>query len=800
MMTTRITLLSAFFLSSLSGMATAQDLPAPAPSNTVETDAVFVPQLRNARLPVMDPNSQKQVQNLPTNPTAGEGEPAFGRLAVVVPQVTALVKIHNTRAETELKFSCQNIGQETLQAPIVVPLPTNAQDLKTTPGVDQKNNPVPGGQSALVSAEDALPVWQNLAKQLADPAPLEFCGHPLLKSSPVYLPPGESQSVIMQYGMTCPTDAGRVDYVLPRSESVQYAVPWSVAVDVRCDQPIATVYSPSHKLETKRLSANSLQVKMDEADANQPGGFWLSYLIDQGGLSATLFTQPDDTTPEADGTFLFLAGVPALPKDGKGIPRELTLALDRSSSMQGKKLEQVRAAATQVLKSLDDGESFNIITYNDKITTFAEKPVKKTTETFDAACKFIEAVEPRGGTNLHRALEESIKQQPTPRTLPIVLFFTDGLPTVGETSELTIREVIAKQNPHGQRIFTVGVGVDVNTVLLDSIAKSSRAQPTFVLSTENIKAKVSEVFQSLESPVLADAVLTIQSKANQTDAKRVRDVFPNPLPDLFQDDHMVVLGRYHGTEPLTFEVTGNYLGNEKTFAFTFPLQDQPAYPFVSRLWATQKIAALVEEIRKSGANADPYDILINPKQDPKLKSQAEEVLKLTTRYGILTEYTAFLAKDGELNPSQQLDMAYRNFDERAVKTRVGLSSVNQSVNNTALQREYSLNRGNYYWNANMEREAVPNVQQLGNGAFFLRGNTWVDGRLIGDPNIAPDNVITFGTREHQKLLDRLVENGEHAPLSLGGNVLMEIDKKPVLIRGAEPTASPTVGKGIPAKE
>jgi hypothetical protein len=319
-----------------------------------------------------------------------------------------------------------------------------------------------------------------------------------------------------------------------------------------------------------------------------------------------------------------------------------------------------------------------------------------------------------------------------------------------------------------------------------------------VLSTENIKAKVSEVFKSLERPVLADAVLKIQSEG-RAGSERVRDVFPSPLPDLFQDDHMVVLGRYEGTEPLSFLVTGNYLGEEKTFTFTFPIQNQPAYPFVSRLWATQKIAALVEEIRRSGANADPYDILINPKQDPKLKSQAEEVLKLTTRYGILTEYTAFLAKEGELNPSQQLDMAYRNFDERAVKTRVGLESVNQSINNTALQREYSLNRANYYWNANMERVAVPNVQQLGNGAYFLRGTTWVDGRLLGQTNIAPKEVITFGTLEHQKLLSRLVEQGEHAPLSLSGNVLMEIDDKPVLIRGVERTPNPAAGKEVPAK-
>lgn len=782
-------------------MAVAQDRPAPAPSDSIETTTALVPQLRQAVLPAAGLESQKKAEPVAPAQTVPRGDQPLGRRSLVIPKVSALVKLKNTRALTELKIQCDNTGEETIQAPIVVPLPAVAQSVKAATGYDQKGNPTPGGQSEVVPAEEALPVWQNLAKQMADPAPLEFCGHPLLKSNPVYLPAGESQDVKMLYTFTCPSEGCRVDYVLPRSESVEYTTPWAVQVDIQSDQPISTVYSPSHKLETKRLSAHSVQVKLDEADASQPGGFWLSYLTDEGELSATLFLQSDDTTPEADGTFLFLAGVPVLPKDGKAIPRELTLALDRSSSMQGKKLEQVREAATKVLESLDEGESFNIITYNDKVTAFAEKPVKKTAQTFDAACKFIDAVEPRGGTNLHGALTESIRQQPTPRTLPIVLFFTDGLPTVGETSEATIREVIARQNPHGQRIFTVGVGVDVNTPLLESIAKGSRAKPTFVLSTENIKAKVAEVFQSLERPVLADAVLKIHSAGKPTETSRASDVFPNPLPDLFQDDHLVVLGRYQGTEPLTFLVQGNYLGHEKTFAFTFPLKDQPSYPFVSRLWATQKIAALVEEIRESGANADPYDILANPKQDPKLKAQAEEVLKLTTRFGILTEYTAFLAKEDEaMDPAKQLEMAYENFNERAVKTRVGLGSVNQSINNTIQQREYSLNRANYYWNANMERVGVSNVQQLGNGAFFRRGTTWVDGRLVARPDVAPQNVITQGTPEYQKLLGRLVKQGEHAPLSLSGNVLMQIGDKPVLIRAAGNAVPPRVGREVPAKE
>ena len=781
------------------GVGSAQELPAPSIGREADSvdrvvESIVVPQIRTS----------VKLLDQPASPAAGvSGTPQIPEISATscaISKVSARVTIENEVAETLLEFQCTNVGKQLFRAPIAVPLPANARLPEKTSPFHLKGGNRPAEE--VVPPRQALPVWQNLAKQLADPAPIEFFGYPLLKTGPVELQPGESQPVRVNYIATCPSEGSRYDYVLPRSESVEYAVPWSMQVDITSDQPIATVYSPSHKLETRRLSAHSIQVKVGEKEAAQPGSFWLSYLLDQGGLSATLFTQSDDATPGADGTFLFLAGVPAGLSEEKAISRELTLALDRSGSMQGKKIDQVREAAVQVLDGLKDGESFNIITYNDQVDSFSEKPVRKTAETFEAACRFIEDMKPRGGTNLHAALLESVKQQPTPRSLPIVLFLTDGLPTVGETEEVKIRDVVATQNPHNQRFFTVGVGVDVNTPLLETIASETRAQPTFVLPTENVKTRLSQVFESLERPILTDAVLET-GEPGGSKPKRIRDVFPEPLPDLFQDDQLVVLGRYQGTEPLTFRIRGNYLGEEKTFQFTFPIKDRPSSPFVSRLWATQKIAALVQEIRKSGATADPYDILANPKQDPKLKQLAEEILQLTTRYGILTEYTAFLAQDGSrwLDQNEQLERAYRNFDERAVKTRVGLSSVNQSINNTLLQRQYHLNSANGYWDANMRRVAVPNVQQFGNGAFFLRGTTWVDGRLVDRPNIQPEQVVTFGSSDYQRILSGLVQEQKHTPLSLG-DVLMEIDNKTVLIRSRERPAAPpetTPAKGVPAK-
>ncbi len=115
----------------------------------------------------------------------------------------------------------------------------------------------------------------------------------------------------------------------------------------------------------------------------------------------------------------------------------------------------------------------------------------------------------RGGTNIHDALLEALRQPPSEGTLPIVLFMTDGLPTVGQTSEAAIRELARKGNPHQRRIFTFGVGVDVNTPLLEKIAYESRATTTFILPSEDVEVKVADVFKRLRGPVLADPELSV---------------------------------------------------------------------------------------------------------------------------------------------------------------------------------------------------------------------------------------------------------------------------------------------------
>jgi Ca-activated chloride channel family protein len=215
--------------------------------------------------------------------------------------------------------------------------------------------------------------------------------------------------------------------------------------------------------------------------------------------------------------------------------------------MAGPKLDQVKAAALQVIEGLNDGEGFNLIVYNEAVEMFAAQPVIKNAETTKQARDYISALRVSGGTNIHDSVVEALRQKPLDGMLPLVLFLTDGLPTIGQTSEKAIREAVAKGNPHQRRVFTFGVGVDVNTPLLSRIARETRASAEFVLPKEDVEVKVGRVFDRLRGPLLTRPALRVLDDPN-----RVSDLIPSPLPDVFEGEQILLSGTYRGEAPLHF--------------------------------------------------------------------------------------------------------------------------------------------------------------------------------------------------------------------------------------------------------
>ncbi len=693
--------------------------------------------------------------------------------AVKVTRVEADIDIVEAVATTTLEIHLENTTSSRQEAELIVPIADEA----VVSGFAYDG---PSGEitAQVLPKEEAERIYNQLVAQIRDPALAEFVGYNLIGTSVFPIEPRATQRVRLTYEHLLVVEDNRVDYVLPRTESLQYQVPWKISVDIEANQPISTVYSPSHQVYSLRQGDGTINVMTDPDAEFTPGAFQLSYLIESDQISASLLAYPGEDNDA--GYFLLLAGVSAeRPADAAAIKREVTLALDCSGSMSGEKIRQAKDAAIQVVSGLDDGEAFNVILYDSAIKTFSPSPVLKDPAMEVAAHNYIGAISAGGSTNLHGALQTALSQTPTEGMLPLVLFLTDGLPTSGITSEVAIRDLAVYSNPYERRVFTFGVGYNVNAPLLDGLAQLSRAQSFFVLPGDDVETTVTGVFKSLAGPVFSDPSLRILDAEGQEAIGRTQDILPVLLPDLFEGDRLVILGRYIGEAPLTFEFSGNYLGQPETFSHTFDFaKASKDHGFIPRLWASRKIAELINSIRQLGADPSITE------DDPVIKELAESIVTISTEYGIITEYTAFLAREGtDLGDwTDVLGQATGELVDRGAGVRSGEGAVNQSINIDMQRAQDVLNRDSSYLNSDMERTRIVNAQQANDLTFYFKDGRWIDSRLVTvEAMVTPHRTVEFGSDEFFEVANDLAEENRQGALAFAQDILLLLDGEIILI-------------------
>lgn len=714
-----------------------------------------------------------------------------GRVGVAA--VAVDIDIVGQVATTTLRVSLNNPTRTTQEVELMLPVPRAA----VVRGFDF------GGAGGAPSAEvlpaaRARALYDSIVARVKDPALLEFADFDTLRSSVFPVTPGKGQIVKVVYEHVLVADGDRVDYVLPRSESLgPNWIPWTVEARIRAPRPIAALYSPTHAMTELRAAPSDVRMRLDVNGAREPGPIRFSWLLEGNGLAATLYLHPD---ARGGGYFLLLCGLPPAAADAPKTKREILLVIDRSGSMRGEKFEQARAAAIQIVAGIEDGEWFNIFDYSSSIASFSAQPVQRSERTLADATAYLQRLTPDGGTDIHGALTDALRQNHAPGTHPIVLFLTDGMPTVGVTDETRIRGDAVTENRHARRVFTFGVGHDVNAPLLDQLAMQSRATSTYVQPAENVEAKVSEVYRRLHGPRLTAPSLRVLDAQGVAAPQRVADVEPRTLPDLYDGDQLLVLGRLRGDGDLVFEIEGERLGRSTTFRFPFRVRSTGEdCAFVPRLWASRRIASLLDDLRMSGA--DPNVALARGAQDGEI---AREIYALSTEFGILTEYTSFLAQEGSVLADETGNLARMNdqLQNRLRRQRAGREAVLQAMNTERLRNQDRLNRRNRQLDQAMKETAFDRVAQVGQRAFFSIKGRWVDSRLAKRPaDQAPDEVVALASDRARLALSGLDGGGLGGIYALGADVLLEVSGKAVLFQRApepsaeapaDPTASPPI--------
>jgi Ca-activated chloride channel family protein len=309
--------------------------------------------------------------------------------------------------------------------------------------------------------------------------------------------------------------------------------------------------------------------------------------------------------------------------------KDLVFVLDTSGSMAGEKIQQAKAALRYCLQRLGSRDRFGLVTFSSETRKFRETLAGL--EARDEALYHVDRLEATGGTNINEALLAAVDLlRNSQNGQSMIIFLTDGLPSTGVQDEGEIRRNLQSANRNGIRIFSFGVGFDVNTRLLDGLAKTSNAFSDYISPQENIEEKISAFYEKVRYPVMSNLEYSFRGV-------EAHALSPNRLPDLFKGGQIILAGRYRdggrGTLVLRGLIGAERQGDARRefhYDFTFPRQERER-DFVARLWATRRVGDLLDEIRLQGENAE-------------LKN---EVIALAKEFGLVTPYTSYLAQEEE---------------------------------------------------------------------------------------------------------------------------------------------------------
>ncbi|MEN8098484.1 MAG: VIT domain-containing protein [Chloroflexota bacterium] len=500
----------------------------------------------------------------------------------------------------------------------VFPLPRGAAVSDFVMWVDGK--PITG---EILKASEARQIYDDIVSSLRDPALLEYVGRDMVKASVFPIEPGNERRIELRYEQLLPRDNGLVHYVYPLSTERFSARPLedaSVHIKIDSREPIKAVYSPSHDVYVERPNDFEAVVSWESSNTLPDKDFELYYSVSSDQISANLlsFKESDD-----DGFFLLLLAPDVEVNRDELVTKDVIIVLDVSGSMQGRKLVQAKEAARYVLGHLNSRDRFGLVSFSTGTHQYQQGLAPASDA--DDAMRFVEGLEALGGTNIDQALQEALgmADSDTPTTL---IFVTDGLATEGEVVTTEILSNVDAEIGPNTRVFSFGVGDDVDTILLDGLSVEHGGTSAYVRPGQRIDDIVSTFYSKVTTPVLSEVQVEFLGVS-------IGQVFPQSYPDLFAGSQMVIVGRYRDGGPATVRLTGTVNGKAREFEFDdLTFKSTGGKDFIPRLWAGRAIGHYLTQIRLHGENDE----------------WVEAIIDLSIRYGIITPYTSFLIDEDDI--------------------------------------------------------------------------------------------------------------------------------------------------------
>lgn len=711
-------------------------------------------------------------------------------LPVVIDKVDAEVLVTGRHAQTRLTLDVRNDGHSATEAELILPVPEGVV-IKGFYYGDKKTT----WQASLMPADEARKLYDSIVARRLDPALLEFAGFCAIRSSVFPVPAKSSVKLGIVYEQLLAPVSGRLDYILPRTEALSGHALWNIRVELAPQQEgkgaFGNVFTPSHPMSTNVLKNGTAVLTLAE-EKMSPGPFRLSW--QEGSLTKDAAERPEisvyatpDATDRKNGYLLAMLGGTMNDEESRTIPREVTLVLDRSGSMRGEKLRSMKEAAKQIISGLNPGEKFNVIIYNEGVDVFEKSTVEKNAATEKSAHDWLDSVVARGGTNIHEALKQALLQPASEGMLPVVLFLTDGLPTIGTRTEKSIISLVRQENPQKRRIFTIGVGEDLNATLLRRMAEDSGGLPTYILSGENLEVKLAQVFKQLHGPLFRDLTYTVCDMDGREKPGRLQDQLPaGTLTDVFAGTPAVITGRYVGTEPFQLKIQGLRRDAQAFEHVVTVIPEQMASvkdDFVARLWAARKIGCLESALMDMGEDLSNVK---GVRDNPRTKELIEEMTRLSREFGIMSSVASFFADDSNGHAWNQSNPLARTEDVgRLMTEREGSAAIALQQNTVTKKNVLTLNKFNRQVNADGNTVVGGNTAQIAQNAYFDKNGIWMENTVLNMSLAAPAiRTVQVGTPEYAAVADQLIQSNRQGLLALDGSVMIRLNGETVLMQNS----------------
>ncbi len=628
------------------------------------------------------------------------------------------------------------------------PLPDDAVFSKLALSIDGESI-----NGELLSQEESHRIYRRSARYGGNRSILEHIGTRAFVARVAGIPANAMRHVKFEYSqvISAESDLAKYTYPLSLAKSASGLIGnLHVEMEIESEDELRTVYSPSHEVTINRKDDHHVRISYEGTDVDPDDDFLCYYAVSDDNFGITLLTHRADE--KEDGYFMLLVSPKYKVKQTEISEKDFIFALDRSGSMSGRKVAQAKEALRYCVYNLNDGDRFNLILFNEDITSLADR-LNRGEEWFggerwpdstvlseklinvkgerEKGFAFIDGIEGRGMTNINDALLTALAEKPDPKRPRIIVFLTDGRPTVGVTNAARILENVGKANRNLSRIFVFGVGYDVNDHLLDKMAADNGGSRTYVKPNEDIEVAVSTLFRKMNEPMLVDVGINFGQIIT-------KELTPKNLPDLFREEQLTLLGRYEGHGHTVLKLHG-IIGNEKQeFSKNVHFSKlESDNDFLPHLWAQSRIAELVDQAALGDGSDELY----------------KEIKRLSKKYGVPTPYTSFVdADDGSLRKVYD--------DSRISDAYTEAIPISERIryNRELEERKY----------ARYKRQDA-NTKYIGRKTFHRHGEIWVDSEYDGK---SERKQVEFGSEDYFGLRQHFPELGRYTKLAKDALVMI----------------------------